>query len=62
MTIQMSLDDGKTWPTKHHILLDNKGGAYSSLVEVDDQTIGILYESSAANMIFQRIPLTDFTR
>jgi sialidase-1 len=60
MTIQMSLDDGKTWLEKHHILLDTKGGAYSSLVEVDDQTIGILYESSAADMIFQKIPLKDF--
>ena len=62
MTIQMSLDDGKNWPTKHHILLDTKGGAYSSLVEVDDQTIGILYESSAADMIFQKIQLKDFIK
>ena len=62
MTIQMSLDDGKTWPTKHHILLDTKGGAYSSLVMIDDETIGILYESSAADMIFQKIPLKDFIK
>jgi hypothetical protein len=52
----------KNWPTKHHILLDTKGGAYSSLVEVDDQTIGILYESSAADMIFQKIQLKDFIK
>ncbi|MCP5536069.1 MAG: exo-alpha-sialidase [Akkermansiaceae bacterium] len=61
MTIRMSLDDGKSWPEKHHILLDSKGGAYSSLVMVDDQTLGILYESSAADMIFQKIPLADFS-
>lgn len=61
MTIQMSNDDGKTWPKKHHILLDQGGSyGYSSLVMIDEQTIGILYESSAADMTFQKIPLKDF--
>jgi len=41
--------------------IDAKGIAYSCLAEVDDQTIGILYESSAEDMIFQKIPLKDFT-
>jgi len=58
MTVQMSLDDGKTWPRK--ILLDAKGGAYSSLVMVDCQTLGILYESSRADLIFQTIKLKEF--
>ena len=58
MTVQMSLDDGKTW-TKN-ILLDEDGGAYSSLVMVDDQTLGILYESSRADMVFQSIQLREF--
>lgn len=62
MTVQMSLDDGKSWPSKHHILLDSRGGAYSSLVMIDNETVGILYESSAADMIFQKIPLNDFVR
>lgn len=60
MTIQMSSDDGGSWPKNHRILLDSNGGAYSSLVIVDDKTIGILYESSAADMIFQKMPLRDF--
>ena len=60
MAIQMSKDDGKTWPADNHILLDTSGGAYSSLVMVDDESIGILYESSVTDMIFQRIPLSDF--
>ena len=60
MTIQASLDDGKTWPEKHHVLLDTgRGKGYSSLVMVDDQTVGILYESSIANLVFQRVPLSD---
>jgi sialidase-1 len=58
MTVQMSLDDGKTW--SRAILLDNDGGAYSSLVMVDDQTLGILYESSRADLIFQKIGLDEF--
>ena len=58
MTIRMSLDQGKTWPTS--ILLDQKGGAYSSLAMVDDVTLGILYESSVADMVFQKIKLSEF--
>ena len=58
MTVQMSLDDGETWTRK--ILLDEDGGAYSSLVMVDDKTLGILYESSRADMIFQTIQLQEF--
>ncbi|NWK54768.1 exo-alpha-sialidase [Verrucomicrobiaceae bacterium N1E253] len=61
ITIQRSSDDGKTWPKKHHILLDQGAGyGYSSLVIIDNKTIGILYESSAADMTFQKIPLDDF--
>jgi sialidase-1 len=42
------------------ILLDQKGGAYSSLVMVDDETLGILYESSRADLVFQTIKLSEF--
>ena len=60
MTVRVSFDDGKTWPDDKKILLDEKGGAYSSLVMVDDDTLGILYESSRADMIFQTIELSEF--
>ena len=60
MTVRVSLDDGKTWPSDRKILLDEKGGAYSSLVMVDEKTLGILYESSVADLVFQRISLTEF--
>ena len=60
MTVRVSLDDGKSWPEDRQILLDRRGGAYSSLVIVDDETLGILYESSRANLVFQIIPLKDF--
>ena len=58
MTVRMSLDQGKTWPKS--ILLDQKGGAYSSMAMVDDRTLGILYESSVADMVFQKIKLSEF--
>jgi sialidase-1 len=52
------LDGGQTWPRS--ILLDQKGGAYSSLAMVDEKTLGILYESSVADMVFQKIKLSEF--
>ncbi len=58
MTVQMSRDNGKTW--SNQILLDKDGGAYSSLVMVNDHTLGILYESSRADLIFQTIKLDEF--
>lgn len=62
MTIQMSLDDGENWPEKYHILLDSgRGNGYSSLVMINDKTIGILYESSVADLVFQKILIKDFT-
>ena len=60
MTVRVSSDDGKTWLKDKQILLDKKGGAYSSLVMVDDKTLGILYESSRADLVFQTIKLSEF--
>jgi sialidase-1 len=57
MTVQFSFDDGATWPREHHVLLDERGGAYSSLVMLDDDTVGILYESSQANLVYQTVPV-----
>jgi len=58
MTVRMSLDDGRSWPAQ--IVVDKTGGAYSSLVMVDDRTLGILYESSRADLVFQTIALDEF--
>ena len=60
MTIQASLDGGLTWREEHRVLLDDgKGYGYSSLAMVDDSTVGILFESSVADMVFMKIPLSD---
>lgn len=61
ITVKISLDGGLTWPKEHQILLDEGyGWGYSCLTMIDDATVGILYESSVANMTFQAIPLQDF--
>ena len=57
ITIQASLDKGQTWT--HKLLVD--GGAslgYSCLTMIDENTVGILYESSRGSIFFQAVPLT----
>lgn len=60
MTIKISLDEGATWPQKYWLLLDEgKGRGYSCLTSIDEQSIGILYEGSQADMVFQKILLSE---
>ncbi len=61
ITVQASLDDGATWPEERRVLLDEgRGRGYSSLAMVDPETVGILYESSIADLVFQTVPLAEF--
>lgn len=61
ITIQASLDDGKTWPESHRVLIDPGASAgYSCLTFIDAETLGILYESSEADLAFKRVPLAEF--
>lgn len=58
ITLKMSSDDGKTWQKK--VLLDEwKGRGYSCITSVDEETIGVLYESSQADLVFQTVKLKD---
>lgn len=60
MTLKVSFDNGKSWPRKNQILLDELGGrGYSCITSVDGRTIGILYESSQADLVFQKISLDE---
>lgn len=60
LTIKVSTNDGQTWPQRNWVLLDEwKSRGYSCITSVDDQHIGILYESSQADMVFQKIALSD---
>lgn len=62
-TIKVSFDDGMTWPERYWLLLDegyNRG--YSCLTSIDENTIGIVYEGSTADMIFESIPLDELLK
>ena len=43
MTLRASFDDGKTWPK--NLLIHSGQAAYSDLVRLPDDAIGILYEA-----------------
>ena len=63
ITIKASLDGGKTWQEANQLLLDEAiGWGYSCLTMIDRKTVGILYESSSANITFQAIPLKDIVK
>jgi len=63
ITIKASPDAGRTWHAEHELLLDEGDGAgYSCMTMIDDQTIGVLYEGSQAQLTFQRIPLKALTQ
>jgi sialidase-1 len=63
ITIKTSFDEGVSWPENNQILLDQeKGWGYTCLTRIDEDHIGILYESSQANMTFQKIGLKELTK
>ncbi len=60
ITIKGSLDGGVSFPEEYQVLLDDDfGWGYSCLTLIDNETVGILYESSVAHMTFQAVKLTD---
>jgi sialidase-1 len=60
ITIKASKDDGTSWPESYQVLLDEeKGWGYSCMTKIDEENLGILYESSQAHMTFQVVPLAD---
>ena len=59
-TIQVSFDDGLTWPDANHLLLDEgRGRGYPSLSRIGGNHIGIVYEGSRADLTFERIALDE---
>ncbi|MGL5731760.1 MAG: sialidase, partial [Bacteroidales bacterium] len=63
ITIKASLDGGKTWKKEHEVMLDEGNGwGYSCLTMVDKDTVGIIYESSQAHMLYQNVKLEDIIK
>jgi sialidase-1 len=64
MQVRTSLDDGVTWQPVH--TASGLPAAYSDLVRVDEDTVGLLYETGDWNpyttITFRRIPVRDLLR
>ena len=59
-TIKISTDGGETWLPEHQLMIDEGDSwGYSCLTMVDKETVGILYESSMAHMLFQKVKLSE---
>ena len=62
-TLQISFDEGKSWPAEYRILLDEGlGRGYPSISRVDDSHIGIVYEGSQSDLVFEKFSLQELLR
>lgn len=62
MTIQASSDYGVTWPLQNRLLIDERiGFGYSSLTQIDEHTIGLLYEG-VRDLYFVKVPIKDIIK
>jgi len=62
LTILVSTDEARTW--MHKTVLDEGPAAYSDLVKIDDERIGVLYEAGAElydEIVFASFGLDDLT-
>ena len=60
ITIKASLDGGLTWLPENSLLLDEEEGwGYSCLTMIDSGTVGILYEGSVSQLVFQTVRIAD---
>jgi sialidase-1 len=63
MTIKASTDDGMTWPEENWLLLDQgRGRGYPSMTRIDDHHIGVLYEGSQADMVFEKVHIDEIMK
>ena len=59
-SIRCSLDEGMTWPKDQILEVDEgQGAGYSCMISVDNETIGVIYEGSGANLVYQQIKIGD---
>ncbi len=60
MTIKASLDGGLTWNDANKLLLDEEfGWGYSCMSQIDEETVGIVYEGSNAHLVYQQVRIDD---
>ena len=57
------VDDGMIWPEEHWILFDQyRSAGYSCITSIDENSIGILYESSQSDLAFIKINLIEILK
>ena len=62
LSVKVSDDDAMTWNSYPALMLDEfNSRGYSCLTSVNNETIGILYESSQADMVFQTMTIKELT-
>lgn len=62
MTVKASLDLGESWLPSNTLLIDErKSYGYSSLCQVDENTVGLLYEG-VRDLYFVRIPVREIVK
>jgi sialidase-1 len=60
MTLRASPDLGATWPETSQLLLDEgESAGYPALTMIDEETVGVLFEGSRAQLTFMRIRLDE---
>lgn len=63
ITLKVSFDEGMTWPEDKWIMLDNyRSAGYSCITSIDENTIGILCESSQAQLAFLQLKLNEIIK
>lgn len=63
LTLKVSFDDGMTWLEEHWILFDQyRSAGYSCITSIDENSIGILYESSQSDLAFIKINLIEILK
>ena len=56
----MSFDEGETWPYESRILLDEGfGNGYPSMTQIGNSHIGIVYEGSQSQLVFERFSINE---
>ncbi len=62
-TVKVSFDDGMTWPEDYQILLDEgRGRGYPGITRIDDQHVGIVYEGSRSDLVFEKLSLDELLK
>jgi sialidase-1 len=62
-SIQVSFDEGQTWPSENRLLLDEgQGAGYPSMVQLDEGHLGIVYEGSQAQLIYEKVSIDELLK